>query len=140
MQLDSYLELFTTFYGWAFANIFGEIVTGIGLVVIPFLVVIINAWREAGQRGMQDIGVMGVIKSVQTQLIVMLFVMSVCFFTSPITSLTYARLSYMPPPSIDNPNPVEATPGASGSTYDTALRDAIDGSMSQANGLSNVPL
>lgn len=140
MQLDSYLELFTTFYGWAFANIFGEIVTGTGLVVIPFLVVILNAWREAGQRGMQDIGVMGVIKSVQTQLIVMLFVMSVCFFTSPITSLTYARLSYMPPPSIDNPNPVEATPGASGSTYDTALRDAIDGSMSQASGLSNVPL
>ena len=36
MQLDSYLELFTTFYGWAFANIFGEIVTGTGLVVIPF--------------------------------------------------------------------------------------------------------
>ena len=66
MQLDSYLELFTTFYGWAFANIFGEIVTGTGLVVIPFLVVILNAWREAGQRGMQDIGVMGVIKSVQT--------------------------------------------------------------------------
>ena len=51
MQLDSYLEIFTTMYGWAFANIFGEIITGTGLVVIPFMLIVFNAWREAKEQG-----------------------------------------------------------------------------------------
>ena len=38
MQLDSYLEIFTTMYGWAFANIIGEVITGTGLVIIPFAI------------------------------------------------------------------------------------------------------
>lgn len=141
MQLDSYLELFTTFYGWAFANIMGEIITGTGLIVVPFAVVILMSWKDAKERGMQDIGVMGVIESVQTKLIVMLFVMTVCFFTSPVTSLLNARLTYTPPSSLleTSPSAVQL-PGTTNSTYDQALRDATDGSMSTSGNLTYVPL
>lgn len=141
MQLDSYLELFTTFYGWAFANILGEIITGTGLIVVPFAAVILLAWKDAKERGMQDIGVMGVIESVQTKLIVMLFVMSVCFFTSPITNLVHARLTYTPPPSLLEASPSAVQlPGTTNSTYDQALRDATDGTMSASGNLTYVPL
>jgi hypothetical protein len=141
MQLDSYLELFTTFYGWAFANIIGEIITGTGLIVVPFAAVILTTWKDAKERGMQDVGVMGVIESIQTKLIVMLFVMSVCFFTSPITSLHHTRLSYTPPPSIDEPSPATAqVPGTTDSTYDQAMADAVDGTMSASGNLAYVPL
>lgn len=50
MQLDSYLEIFTTMYGWAFANIIGEVITGTGLVIIPFAIIIFQSWREAKNR------------------------------------------------------------------------------------------
>ena len=54
MQLDSYLEIFTTMYGWAFANIIGEIITGTGLVILPFAVLIFQGWREAKEQGLTD--------------------------------------------------------------------------------------
>lgn len=141
MQLDSYLELFTTFYGWAFANIIGEVITGTGLIIVPFIVVILMAWKDAKERGMQDVGVLGVIESIQTKLIVMLFVMTVCFFTSPITSLHNTHLAYTPPPTLVEPSPHDAIlPGTTDSTYDTALRDAVDGTMSASGSLAHVPL
>lgn len=141
MQLDSYLEIFTTMYGWAFANIFGEIITGTGLVVIPFMLIVFNAWREAKEQGSETVGVFGVIDRIGTQLIVALFVFSVCFATLPVTSLHSINLSYQPRPTATDPNPAPVTrDSGTGSTFDTAMVDAIDGSMSGAGGsLSNVP-
>ncbi|MFE1574126.1 conjugal transfer protein TraG N-terminal domain-containing protein [Comamonas odontotermitis] len=141
MQLDSYLELFVTFYGWAFANILGEIVVGTGLIVVPFATLILHTWKEAKERGMHDVGIMGVIESVQTKLGVMLFVMSVCFFSSPVTGLHNTRLTYTPPSTLYEPSPQNAVlPGSTNSTYDQALRDATDGTMSTSGSLSYVPL
>ncbi len=141
MQLDSYLEIFTTMYGWAFANIFGEIITGTGLVVIPFMLIVFNAWREAKEQGAENVGVFGVIDRIGTQLITALFVFSVCFATLPVTSLHSINLSYQPRATVADPTPVLATrDSGTGSTFDTAMVDAIDGSMSGAGGsLSNVP-
>ena len=103
MQLDSYLEIFTTMYGWAFANIFGEIITGTGLVVIPFMLIVFNAWREAKEQGAETVGVFGVIDRIGTQLIAALFVFSVCFATLPVTSLHSISLSYKPRPTATAP-------------------------------------
>ena len=64
MQLDSYLEIFTTMYGWAFANIIGEIITGTGLVIIPFAVIIFQGWREAKEQGLQSAGVLPLLERV----------------------------------------------------------------------------
>ena len=141
MQVDSYLELFTTFYGWAFANIIGELITGTGLIVVPFIAAILITWKDAKERGMQNFGIMSVIESVQTKLIVMLFVMSLCFFTTPIASLTNAKLAFTPQKSALEPSPVVAQiPGTTDSTFDAALLDATDGTLSPSGNLSYVPL
>ena len=70
-----------------------------------------------------------------------LFVFSVCFATLPVTSLHSINLSYQPRPTATDPNPAPVTrDSGTGSTFDTAMVDAIDGSMSGAGGsLSNVP-
>jgi hypothetical protein len=141
MQLDSYLEIFTTMYGWAFANIIGEVITGTGLVVLPFMIMAFNAWRQAKEQGAEQIGVFGLVDSIGTQLIVGLFVFMTCFATSPLTSLHSINLRYKPMPTALEPSPPEVSRDAgTGSTYDTALVNAIDGSMSNATGsLSHVP-
>jgi hypothetical protein len=141
MQLDSYLEIFTTMYGWAFANIFGEIITGTGLVVVPFMLIVFNAWREASEQGVQGVGVFGIIDRIGTQLIVALFVFSVCFATLPVTSLASVDLSYKPRPTTADPTPATVSRDTgTGSTFDTAMASAKDGSMSGTSGsLSQVP-
>ncbi|WP_026432939.1 conjugal transfer protein TraG N-terminal domain-containing protein [Paracidovorax oryzae] len=140
MQLDSYLELFTTMYGWAFANIMGEIITGTGLAALPFALIVFNAWREAKEQGQGFHGVLGLLESVQTRLYTALFVMTVCFATTPITSLHNVNLSYTPTRSLDNsePQPVSLKSGTR-SSYDVAMADAVSGAFSKAGNLSYVP-
>ncbi|WP_225981477.1 conjugal transfer protein TraG N-terminal domain-containing protein [Paracidovorax avenae] len=140
MQLDSYLELFTTMYGWAFANIMGEIIVGTGLAALPFALIVFNAWREAKENGQGFHGVLGLLESVQTRLYTALFVMMVCFATTPITSLHNVNLSYVPTRSLDNsePQPVSLKSGTR-SSYDVAMADAVSGAFSKAGNLSYVP-
>ena len=140
MQLDSYLEIFTTLYGWAFANIIGELITGTGLIIIPFALIIFNGWRQAKEQGMQSGGVLGVIESVQTQLIIALFVFSVCFATTPLAHLSSTHLEFTPTASIENPAPETGTATSGAGTFNEAMQDAADGSMSDVGSLSQVPL
>ena len=44
MHVDSYLEIFTTVYGWALANVISSLIVGTGLVVVPFFAIIFNKW------------------------------------------------------------------------------------------------
>ncbi|GKS92633.1 conjugal transfer protein TraG N-terminal domain-containing protein [Acidovorax sp. SUPP2539] len=140
MQLDSYLEIFTTMYGWAFANIIGEVITGTGLVIVPFAVILFNAWREAKEQGLESAGVLPLLERVGMNIMVALFVMSLCFATTPITSLNSVNLSYTPPATPLEPNPTPASRNSgTGSGYDTAMKDSTDGTMSPAGNLSYVP-
>ncbi len=135
MQLDSYLEIFTTMYGWAFANIIGGIITGTGLIALPFALIVFNAWREAKENGTSE-GVIPIIEAVMMKLVIAMFVMSVCFATSPATSLLDVNLSYRP----TGPSAVEGSlRGGTQSGFDTAMKDASDGSMSTSGNLSYVP-
>lgn len=140
MQLDSYLEIFTTMYGWAFANIIGEVIVGTGLVILPFALIVFNAWREAKEKGLHSAGVLPLLESVQVQLIVALFVMSVCFATTPMTSLNSINLYYTPPATVIEASPADGSrDGGTQSGYDTAMKDATDGSMSDTGNLAYVP-
>ena len=37
MSVDSYLELFTTLFGWTFYGILWDVLVGTGIVFLPFL-------------------------------------------------------------------------------------------------------
>lgn len=140
MQLDSYLEIFLTLYGWAFANIMGEVLAGTGLIALPFGLIVFNAWREAKESAAGGASVVAVIEAVQVRLLVALFVFSLCFATTPLSSLSSITLSYTPPATAAEPAPQTATQGGSGSTYDAAMADAVNGSMSTSGGLIQVPM
>jgi len=141
MQLDSYLEIFTTMYGWAFANILGEIITGTGIIVLPFALIVFNGFKDAKENGIgASGGVMGVIESVQTKLIIAMFVLSVCFATTPATSLMSINLSYTPPASASDGSPQTGSrDGGTNSGFDRAMADATNGNMSPTGSLYYVP-
>lgn len=141
MQLDSYLEIFTTMYGWAFANIIGEVLSATGLVVLPFMLIVFNGWREAKESGAENITISGLIESVGTKLILAMFVFSMCFATSPIASLLNINLKHQPPPTLTDPSPAEVSrDSGTASTYDAAMANSINGSMSNSQNLSYVPV
>lgn len=140
MQVDSYLELFTTMYGWAFANLIGEILTGTGLAALPFALIIFNAWHEAKEQGMGHNGILSLLESVQTKLITAVFVMCMCFATTPLTSLHNIHLSFTPDSSTDDAPPQTASlKGGTGSGYDAAMADAVTSTFSKSGNLSQVP-
>ena len=51
MTVDSYLELFTTLFGWTFYNILWDVLLGTGIVFLPFLGILIDNWREPAEGG-----------------------------------------------------------------------------------------
>ncbi len=51
MSVDSYLELFTTLFGWSFYNVIWDVLVGTGIVYLPFLGILIDNWREPAQGG-----------------------------------------------------------------------------------------
>lgn len=142
MQLDSYLEIFTTLYGWAFANIFTSIVTGTGLAALPFALIVFNAWREIKEKGMTEIGITGLLEMVQTRLITATVVMSLCFLSTPLISLDKISLTYVPKEHWAEPNrslaPVSQLTGTK-TTYDTAMSSVLNGNLSSQE-LKQVPI
>ena len=51
MSVDSYLELFTTLFGWAFYGVLWDVLVGSGIVYLPFLGILIDNWREPAEGG-----------------------------------------------------------------------------------------
>ena len=51
MTVDSYLELFTTLFGWAFYGILWDVLVGTGIVYLPFVGIVIDNWREPAEGG-----------------------------------------------------------------------------------------
>lgn len=140
MELDSYLEIFTTMYGWAFANIIGEVLTGTGLVALPFGLIVFSVWRDAKESASGGAGAQELIDAVMTRILIAVFVYMTCFAVTPYTSLVSVNLRYTPQASLANPTPTTGSLNTgTGSSYDNALRDARDGTMSPSGGLSYVP-
>lgn len=140
MELDSYLEIFTTMYGWAFANIIGEVLTGTGLVALPFGLIVFSVWRDAKESASGGAGAQELIDAVMTRILIAVFVYMTCFAVTPYTSLVSVNLRYTPQASLANPTPTTGSLNTgTGSSYDDALRDARDGTMSPSGGLSYVP-
>lgn len=126
MGTDSYLELFTTMYGWTFANIIVRTLADTGLTVLPFLFLFIGAWLEAHERGIEGGGVTWLIRKLEVTMWTGLFVYSLCVQTTSITSLSHAGLHYTPWSTAVAPTPVTATGEDSQSTYGSAFADAAD--------------
>ena len=51
MTVDSYLELFTTLFGWTFYGVLWDVLVTTGIVYLPFLGILIDNWREPAEGG-----------------------------------------------------------------------------------------
>jgi hypothetical protein len=135
MHVDSYLEIFTTMYGWAFANIIGELLVGTGLFALPFLILAFQAWRDAKESASAGAAAVGLSESIQVKIILAIFVFSFCFATTPFTTLS--NLSYTPIASATDPTPQTATAQDGAGVFNNLPQDSA---ISPTGSLSSVPM
>ena len=121
MGMDSYLELFTTVYGWTIANLLYSILLDTGIVFIPLIITIVTVWLEAHVEGPEEGAVERMIRRMEVELYTALFVISVCFVPTPFTTLDKAYLTFKPDSTVVNPTPATVTGANSGSTFDAAF-------------------
>jgi len=117
MSVDSYLELFTTLYGWTLYNVLWDVLVGTGIVYLPFLGILIDNWREPAEGG--EFGtVTGLsVRRMEIELFIALLVVVLAGQPAALTPLNAATLSYKPPPTLSNRTPATATLAAPQSTY-----------------------
>ena len=117
MNVDSYLELFTTLFGWTFYGVLWDVLVGTGIVYLPFLGILIDNWREPAEGG--EFGtVTGLsLRRMEIELFIALLVVVLAGQPAELTALNAATLSYTPPPTLTNPQPNSATVAASQSTF-----------------------
>lgn len=117
MSVDSYLELFTTLFGWAFYGVLWDVLVGTGIVYLPFLGILIDNWREPAEGG--EFGtVTGLsLRRMEIELFLALFVVVLAGQPAALTPLNAGTLSYDPQPTLVAPTPGTATVAAPESTY-----------------------
>jgi len=117
MGLDSYLEIFTTMYGWYFSSVIVQTLLDTGLVALPFVFMLIKAWMEAHEEGAERGGVQMMIRKLEIQIWTSLFVYVMCVVSSSVTSLSGVSLYYAPTRTTVNPNPQPGTMSNNESSY-----------------------
>ena len=122
MSVDSYLELFTTMYGWAFAGIFRDILVDTGIVFLPFIITIVSVWLESHQMArFQGADAAWMVRKMEVEFMTAIFVLALCFSPLGITSLANVNLYHTPPSTPLDPTPTTATGAAPDSTYGAAF-------------------
>ena len=117
MSVDSYLELFTTLFGWTFYGILWDVLVSTGIVYLPFLGILIDNWREPAEGG--EVGhASGLsLRRVEIELFVALLVVVLAGQPATLMPLNAGILSYAPPPTLLDPTPSTATVASPQSTY-----------------------
>ena len=117
MSVDSYLELFTTLFGWAFYAVLWDVLVSTGIVYLPFLGILIDNWREPAEGG--EFGtVTGLsLRRMEIELFIALLVVVLAGQPAALTPLNAGTLSYDPQPTLTNPTPATATVAEPQSTY-----------------------
>mgnify|MGYP005841892101 FL=1 len=120
MSVDSYLELFTTLFGWAFYGVLWDVLVGTGIVYLPFLGILIDNWRDPAEGG--EFGtVTGLsLRRMEIELFLALLVVVLAGQPAALTPLNAGTLSYEPQPTLTDPTPATATVAAPQSTYGAA--------------------
>ena len=117
MSVDSYLELFTTLYGWSFYHVLWDALVATGIVYLPFLGILIDHWREPAERGELSVAAPSSLRRLEIDLFLALMVVILAGQPATLTPLNASTLSYTPPSTLNNPSPTTATPSASQSTF-----------------------
>lgn len=119
MSVDSYLELYSTMFGWMFYGVMWDVLVATGIVYLPFLGILIDYWREPASESPHRISTGVSLRKIEQEMLVALIVVVIAGQPVSFTPLVSTELSYTPPPTISNPNPPAIAFGSSESTFGT---------------------
>lgn len=117
MNVDSYLELFTTLFGWAFYGVLWDVLVGTGIVYLPFIGILIDNWRDPAEGGEFGSATALSLRRMEIELFIALFVVVLAGQPSSLTALNAGTLQYTPPATLTDPDPASATVDAPSSSY-----------------------
>ena len=145
MELDSYLEIFLTMYGWGFSRLLVEIMSATGIIIVPFIVLIIQTYQEMHEKG--EAGVLSLIRRLEFDVLAMFLVAFFCVMPSNLTSLSGLDLRYTPTSTAVAPTPVTASSlnassstGVTGTNYDATFASAFSGSNVNVSDPAAIPI
>lgn len=121
MVTDSYVEIFTTILGWHFYNVLWDILASTGLVLLPFVGIVIDNWREAFVGDDRGSSAAYGIRAMAMEIFVAMFVLVLAVIPSAGTPIMRSALSYTPRATTVDPTPTTVTGANTGSTYDSTI-------------------
>ena len=133
MTVDSYLELITTIYGWMFYDMIWDVLKDTGIVYMPFAWKVVTNMMESHDSATTRQGVGGSLRRMEVELVTMMTVLALA--AVPTLDITNASLTYTPPATVDNPNPVAQGLGP-GMTYGNITYTDAGGAV-LASGFTN---
>ena len=119
MSVDSFLELYSTMFGWMFYGVVWDVLVATGIVYLPFLGILIDYWREPASASPHQVSSGISLRKVEQEMLVALIVVVVAGQPVPLTPLLATELAYTPPPTISEPNPTPIDYGSTQSTFGT---------------------
>jgi len=124
MNVTTVLELYTTFAGWIFHNVVFDIIK-LGIVAIPFLVMILNNMKEAAKSGSFKKNVDIARANIESDFYEMILVG--IFFLVPFFPLQLNTIAYQPPAAnfLSTDIPARITTANDPSTYSTAINPTV---------------
>ena len=115
MTVDSYLEIFTTLFGWRFYEIVWDVLAATGLVYVPFIAILVSHWKAAAGTGDYRSAWSIALRNVELDFYLALFVAMIS--GPPALTLSASTLSYTPRPTLIDPSPATATVASPQSSY-----------------------
>ncbi|MBT0960328.1 conjugal transfer protein TraG N-terminal domain-containing protein [Denitromonas iodatirespirans] len=108
MTVDSYLELFTTLYGWALAGVFRDILIDTGVVYAPFALILGETWLTSHKSSSYEgADAAWMVRVMEAELFTAFFVIALCFV--PLFPISNVSLKHTPQADARNPSPTTAT-------------------------------
>lgn len=117
MLADTPLEIWTTAIGWTWYNILWDIVTATGIVFIPFVAMLVTAWRDAYVAGGEQGAAARCVREMESKVYMALLVIIFAGLPCPLTPVSPATTQYTPTATVADPNPPTADGSNSGDTF-----------------------
>ena len=99
MAVDSYIELFTTLYGWLLYNVIWDVMVETGLVFLPFLGIILDNFIEAFRQDEGEDSVSDSLRNLEVDLVIAFLVVMVA--GNPFWALNASEVEFTPGPPLD---------------------------------------
>ena len=117
MNLDSYLEVFTTLFGWMFYRVLWDVLLQTGIAYLPFLGILVEHWKKPLSETRMESASEWSVRSLEVELFSALFFVVLAAQPSQLTTLAANSLQYTPVPTLNEPDPMPVDLSNNDSTY-----------------------